>query len=100
MVLVVWIFVMLSFINDNKYYLIGVAIFYIVQLFESFLSKTDLFLSNVQPIELTEAIIEDLKAEPPKIEFEIQNYHYETRLKHGKKKLETKKVKFNTHYAR
>ena len=45
-------------------------------------------------------MVTGLKSTAPSVRFTIQNYHYETRIRHGKDgKVEYHRVRVNTHYA-
>ncbi|CDW87191.1 morn repeat-containing protein [Stylonychia lemnae] len=62
----------------NKWDIIGFEIFFcLVYLFECAVCKTNAYLSDVIRSHESKGIIDDLKAKAPRIEMEIENYHYE-----------------------
>ena len=82
--------------------------FWIVQLCESCCGTTYKYLNNIEALNSTGVMINNLKRTRPEITFKIQNWHMETRTKHVtykdqqghvRHRVEHVQEKVNTHKA-
>lgn len=66
---------------------------------ETACSKTNSFLGHIEPVSNTENMINALKSTAPQVDFDIQNFHHETRVNYRNGRVETRRVRVNTHHA-
>jgi hypothetical protein len=84
----------------NSGYLIFAGIFYLISLIETACSRTYAFLSHIDSADEVTAEINTLRTRPPLVHFDIQNYHYETRVRHHNGRHEHHVERINTHHAK
>uniref|UniRef100_A0A7S3VZY5 Uncharacterized protein n=1 Tax=Strombidinopsis acuminata TaxID=141414 RepID=A0A7S3VZY5_9SPIT len=81
----------------------GCVVIWCCNMCEFYLSKSRGYLSKQSSLSATQDKIKHLKKKGPKIEWHIQNYHYETRVTHyrdkdGNMRTRRERVRVNTFY--
>ncbi len=66
---------------------------------ESFCSRTYAFFSNIESANRGQEVINAVRVNPPAVKFDIQNYHFETRVERRNGNTHVKQVRVNTHHA-
>jgi len=74
-------FVGVYFNQIELYLLIPAALIYLGQVFEGLTSNTMHYLGRLKGVDEMEDLLENMKKTPPEVTFQLQNYHFETKIR-------------------